>query len=223
MLNELVSNIAVVIKDKDIQSIAAEGAENMLVGLTTGDFTAIPTVATDVGKIVLSVPNIIFADKMYHFLTKAFRNYDDQVKFATRFEKDSRTYKDSVKKIVQIVDKIDFDEKIDWLANLTRAVFLEYIGVEEYLRLSTAISMLTVDDLIALKYYYGRKDEKENSTLSNYYTYRLVTKITPTTYGTLTSKYTLSASGVKLLKYGVDFENCENYKVPINAQGGDKQ
>lgn len=223
MLNELVSNIAAVIKDRDIQSIAAEGAETMLAGLTTGDFTAIPTVTTDIGKIVLSVPNIIFADKMQRFLTKAFRNYDDQVKFATRFEKDSRNYNDSIKKVVQIVDKIDFDEKIDWFANLTRAVCLECVEVEEYLRLSTAISMLTVDDLIALKYYYGRKDEKENSTLSNYYTYRLATKITPTTYGTLTSKYTLSTSGIKLLKYGVDFENCENYKVPINAQDSDKQ
>ena len=223
MLNELVSNIAAVIKDKDIQSIAAEGAENMLVGLTTGDFIAIPTVATDVGKIVLSVPNIIFADKMYRFLTKAFRNYDDQVKFATRFEKDSRNYNDSVKKIVQIVDKIDFDEKIDWLANLTRAVFLECIDIDEYLSLSTAISMLTVDDLRALKYYYGRKDEEENSTLSNYYIFGLTTKITPTTCGSITSNHTLSVRGIKLLKYGVDLENCKNYKVPTNAQGGDKQ
>ena len=68
-----------------------------------------------------------------------------------------------------------------------------------------------------------RKDEKENSTLSNYYIFGLTTKITPTTCGSITSNHTLSVRGIKLLKYGVDFENCENYKVPTNAQGGDKQ
>lgn len=223
MLNEFVSNVATVIKDKDIQSLAVEGAENLFIGIATKDTTSFSTVAKDIREIVLSIPNVIFADKMYRFLTKAFSDYEQQVMFASKFEKDAPKYNDTVKKIVQIIDKIDFDEKIDWFANLTRAVCLGCIDVDKYIKLSTVISILTVDDLKALKYYYGKKDEKENPTLSNYYSYGLTTKITPTTYGTLTSKHSLSASGIELLKYGVDFENCEKYKMPMEKQDGENE
>lgn len=215
MLNEFINNVATVIKDKDIQSLAVNGAENLFIGFATKDISVIPTVIKDTREIILSIPNVIFADKIYRFFTKAFSNYEQQVKFATKFEKDNPNYYDTVKKIVQIIDKIDFDEKVDWFANLTRAVSLECIDVDKYIRLSTAVSMLTVDDLKALKYYYGRNNEIENSTLSNYYSYGLTTKITLTTYGTLTSKHTLSISGIELLKYGVDFENCEKYQIPV--------
>ena len=215
MLNEFINNVATVIKDKDIQSLAVNGAENLFIGFATKDISVIPTVIKDAKEIILSIPNVIFADKMYRFLTKAFSNYEQQVEFAAKFEKDNPNYYDTVKKIVQIIDKIDFDEKVDWFANLTRAVSLECIDVDKYIRLSTAVSMLTVDDLKALKYYYGRNNEIENSTLSNYYSYGLTTKITLTTYGTLTSKHTLSISGIELLKYGVDFENCEKYQIPV--------
>ena len=223
MINEFISNVAGVIKDKDIQKLAVEGAENLFLGLVAKDITAIPTVAKNTKEIILSVPNIIFADKMYRFLTKAFSDYEMQIKFAARFNRDDPKYYDTVKKIVQIVDKIDFDEKIEWFANLTRAVCLECIDIDKYIKLSTAVSMLTVEDLKALKYYYGRTDEIENPTLSNYYSYGLTTKITPTTYKTLTSKHTLSTSGVELLKYGVDFDNCESYQIPINEQDGESE
>ena len=219
MLNEFINNVATVIKDKDIQSMAVNGAENLFIGFATKDISVIPTVIKDAKEIILSIPNVIFADKMYRFLTKAFSNYEQQVKFATKFEKDNPNYYDTVKKIVQIIDKIDFDEKVDWFANLTRAVSLECIDVDKYIRLSTAVSMLTVDDLKALKYYYGRNNEIENSTLSNYYSYGLTIKTTPTTYRTLTSKYTLSICGIELLKYGVDFENCEKYQIPVEKIG----
>lgn len=219
MLNEFINNVATVIKDKDIQSMAVNGAENLFIGFAAKDISVIPTVIKDAKEIILSIPNVIFADKMYRFLTKAFSNYEQQVKFATKFEKDNPNYYDTVKKIVQIIDKIDFDEKVDWFANLTRAVSLECIDVDKYIRLSTAVSMLTVDDLKALKYYYGRNNEIENSTLSNYYSYGLTIKTTPTTYGTLTSKYTLSICGIELLKYGVDFENCEKYQIPVEKIG----
>ena len=144
MINEFISNVAGVIKDKDIQKLAVEGAENLFLGLVAKDITAIPTVAKNTKEIILSVPNIIFADKMYRFLTKAFSDYEMQIKFAARFNRDDPKYYDTVKKIVQIVDKIDFDEKIEWFANLTRAVCLECIDIDRYIKLSTAVSMLTV-------------------------------------------------------------------------------
>lgn len=219
MLNEFITNLATVIKDKNIQSLAVEGAENLFIGLVTNDITTIHTVLKNTREIVLSIPNVIFADKMYRFLTKAFSDYEQQVKFAAKLEKDNANYHDTVKKIVQIIDKIDFDEKVDWIANLTKAVCLECIDVDKYIKLSTAVSMLTVDDLKTLKYYYGRTNEIENPTLSNYYSYGLTTKITPNTCGTLTSEHTLSASGIELLKYGVDFENCEKYQVSIEKEG----
>ena len=219
MLNEFITNLATVIKDKNIQSLAVEGAENLFIGLVTNDITTIHTVLKNTKEIVLSIPNVIFADKMYRFLTKAFSDYEQQVKFAAKLEKDNANYHDTVKKIVQIIDKIDFDEKVDWIANLTKAVCLECIAVDKYIKLSTAVSMLTVDDLKTLKYYYERTNEIENPTLSNYYSYGLTTKITPNTCGALISEHTLSASGIELLKYGVDFENCEKYQIPIEKEG----
>ena len=68
MLNEFVSNVATVIKDKDIQSLAVEGAENLFIGIATKDITSFSTVAKDIREIVLSIPNVIFVDKMYRLM-----------------------------------------------------------------------------------------------------------------------------------------------------------
>lgn len=223
MLNEFSSNVAAVIKNRDIHELIADGAGNLLIGLLTKDLTVIPSIAQDAVKIALSVPNIIFADKLYRFFEKGFPNNKQKAKFVERLEKDNHKYEETVKIILQIIDKIDFNEKIDWFAYLTISFSSGCIDRDKYIKLSTAISMLMVDDLNALKQYYGKTNVPENSTLSNYYAYGLTTKIIPTGYGTSIAKHTLSTSGIELLKYSIDYENCEKYQVPKEKQDGESE
>ena len=65
--------------------------------------------------------------------------------------------------------------------------------------------MISIEDLLFLKKLVSLKDVEENNALSIFYQYSLVSKITPTTLGEVTSLYNISDLGVKLLKYGIDF------------------
>ncbi|MBQ2931750.1 MAG: hypothetical protein IJE62_02765 [Clostridia bacterium] len=222
MMKDLISNVGIVIKDKNIQELATENTVNFVYGLLTGDKTVIPSIIKNTSELVYSVPNIIFCDKMYSFLTKAFSDYEMQVKFAARFEKDNARYNETVKKIVQIVEKIDFDEKIDWFANLTRSVCLELIDIEAYLHYSTAITMLSVDELKNLKTIYGQTELPETPTLSNYFTYSLTERIFRVKYGVMIPQYTISKQGIELIKYGIEFDNSSKYILP-ETKDGDKE
>lgn len=219
MFDEFINSVSTVIKDDDIQEIAKNGAENLLTAIITKDPTSVLALAGNAKDLIFSLPNVIYADKMYRFLTGAFSNYKEQLKFAARFDKDDRKYKETVKKQLQIIEKIDFDEKINIFANLTRAVSLELLDIDIYLRLSIAITNILYDDLIFLKEIYDKENIEENSMLSNLYSYKLVDKHTPLMTGdTVFSLYNISNEGIEMLRCGIDLENYNHYKLMCNDE-----
>lgn len=217
MFNEFSNAVSLILRDQAIQDLAKDGALNLFKAIILKDIPAAIKATWNIKDIMFSIPDIIYADKMYRFLTNAFKDYEQQIKFAELFNKDDKKYKETVKKQLQILEKIDFDEKVDWFANLTKAVCLELINVDKYLKLSSALTMIFSDDLLFLKKLYKSKEKDENSTLSTLYAYNLVNKRTPNTVGSISSKFSISDDGIEMLRCGIDFENYDSYRLRGNA------
>lgn len=213
MFNEFVDAVCTIVKSDDIHEIAKDGAQNLLVAVITKDPASCIGSIKNMKDLIFSIPNIIYADKMYRFLTKAFSDYDAQLKFSELFNSDNKKFKATVKIQLQILEKIEFDEKVVWFANLTKAVCMEHISVDKYLMLAKSLSMILSDDLEFLKELYVGKDKEENSTLSTLYAYGLAEKWTPTTPGSITAKYNISDDGVEMLRCGIDFDNYTSYEL----------
>ena len=88
---------------------------------------------------------------MKRFLYGTFRCYEDQIKFALRFDRDNKKYYQFVKKLVALVDSIVEDEKIDYLAKLTRCFLLCEIDSAIYFKLVQLIKNCTVDELVYIE------------------------------------------------------------------------
>ncbi|MBE6599259.1 MAG: hypothetical protein E7638_07455 [Ruminococcaceae bacterium] len=216
MLDRITNGIVAIVKDDDIKNLSKKSLldfvnivlnkELFASTLAHGEF------AIDIKKLLWQIPNAIFWDKMYRFMIGTYSNYEYQIKMCEKFHTDNKQFKQFVKKQIQIIEKLDFDDKVNWFSNLTRAFLLELIDEHEYFNFSFALRMISTENLTYLKKIITMNDVKENSILSLFYQHSLVNKFTPTTYGSSTSEYNISDAGIKLLKYGIDVDNCDKYQ-----------
>ena len=58
---------------------------------------------------------------MRRYLTGAFHCYGDQVRIAAKFNSDNKEYNKFVKRLIHLLDQLDDDQEVDYLASLTRA------------------------------------------------------------------------------------------------------
>ena len=60
-------------------------------------------------------------------------------------------FKQFVNKQIQIIEKLDFDDIVNWFSNLTRAFLLELIDEHEYFNFPFALRMISTENLTYLK------------------------------------------------------------------------
>ena len=205
MLENVTNGIVAIINDYDIREIGKKSVLDFANFVVNKDHVSLVETIDDTRKFLWQIPNAIFWDKMYRFMIGTYSDYECQVKMCEKFQVDNKKAKEFIKKQIQIIEKLDFDCKVIWFSNLTRAFLLEFINEQEYFKLSFALRMISAEDIEYIKSLVDVKDVNENSVLNLFYQHSLVNKHTPNTCGSISSEYNISELGAKFVKYGIDF------------------
>ena len=146
---KIVNSISAVVKSKELKNYRNESVENFA-DLFTGDILAPVKQGVATIKLVLSVPDILFWDKMQRFLTGTYEDFAEQIKMCQKFGDDDK-YQDFTKRQIQIINELNDDKKVDYFAKLTRSVLLELIDIPLYFKLASLLSAATREELDYLK------------------------------------------------------------------------
>lgn len=125
--NKISENFITVLKNEDIQNYAGEGIWSLIQAVFTGDVFSGVSAGKNIKELIFHLPTANFWAKMQRFLLGTYRNFEEQVKMASKFDKDNEKYKEYVYMMIETVDKIDSMAKIDYFSNLTRVFLLEVI------------------------------------------------------------------------------------------------
>ena len=205
MLEKITNGLATIINDYDVREISKKSVLDFANMVVNNDPISLVEFIDDTRKLLWQIPNAVFWDKMYCFMIGTYSDYECQVKMCEKFQVDNKKAKEFIKKQIQIIEKLDFDCKVIWFSNLTRAFLLEFINEQEYFKLSFAVRMISAEDIEYIKSLVNLKDVSENSVLNLFYQHSLVNKHTPNTCGSISSEYNISELGAKFVKYGIDF------------------
>lgn len=159
-----------------------------------------------VGKTILGLRQKSFTRKLLKFLC-----YTEDIPIEKREEfinsLDEKTEKKASEIILQVLDNLDHDKKVEYFANLMKAKINGHISIETFLRLSKVLQDVFYFDLIKLVNY--RKDTPDRglsteSLLSVGLIYQSVIDGGSFSDGKLVHKhmYRLTELGYALGKYG---------------------
>ena len=100
----------------------------------------------------------VFWNKFYKFLKDIKSDPDFEAKFAAKIA-NAENRNDYAKRIITIIDKIEEDQKIDYIINATRALCWDSISKSEYFRICRAITNCYIDDLDFVKQKFHPTNE----------------------------------------------------------------
>jgi hypothetical protein len=162
-INSQANILANIIESRDLKNMTSTGMDELIKALVFKD----PSTATEtLLNLILNIPSAIFWSKMERFLRGTFFSFEEQVKFAEKFNKDNTKYVDFVKKQICIINIIESDGKIDYLANLTRCFFLYSMDIPLYFRLVKIIQNCTTEELDFLRSINPEQSFKNNAMIS---------------------------------------------------------
>ncbi len=207
MLEKVTNGVAAIINDDSIKEISKKSVFDFANMVVNKDQISLVESIDDTKKLLWQIPNAIFWDKMYRFMIGTYSDYECQIKMCEKFQTDNKKAREFIKRQIQIIEKLDFDCKVIWFSNLTRAFLLELINEQEYFKLSFALRTISTEDIEYIRSLVNLKDVSENSVLNLFYQHSLVNKHTPNTCGSISSEYNISELGVKFVKYGIDFNS----------------
>ena len=125
--DKIYDNIINVLKNDNIQNYAGEGIWNLIQAVFAGDVFSGISAGKNIKELIFHLPTANFWGKMQKFLLGTYRNFEEQVKMATKFSEDNEKYKEYVCMMIETVDKIDSMAKINYFSNLTRMFLLNII------------------------------------------------------------------------------------------------
>lgn len=114
-----------------------------------------------VGKNLLSLPHLIQQEIFWNKFTKFVKGIKSdptfEAKFATKIA-NAEDRSEYAKRIITILEKIEEEQKVDYILNATRALCWDQIDRSVYFRICRAIENVYIEDL---KFVFDNYDEKE--------------------------------------------------------------
>lgn len=143
--NEIVNRF-VDLTTKDNMDIVKDNFIEFIITSMKDIFTPLQ-VANNAKECLLSIPNRIYFSYMKRFLKKSYCMYDleTRVRFSKKFSDDG--YKKYIKRQIELINSINDEDKIDYIANLTRAHIMGFIDNDVYFKLANIICQATSDEL----------------------------------------------------------------------------
>jgi hypothetical protein len=146
---DIVKSVSVIVKSKQLKDYRNETVENFA-DLLMGNVLAPAKQGVATIKLVLSIPDILFWDKMQRFLIGTYTDFEEQIKMCGKFD-DEEKYQDFTKRQIHIINELNDDRKVGYFAKLTRSVLLELIDIPLYFKLASILSSATREELDYLK------------------------------------------------------------------------
>lgn len=143
--------IVQIISNDDINRLIKDSIWNLVRTIVFKDPESALQLGENIKEFVFQTPTLIFWDKMERFLKGCFTSFEDQVKLSEKFNNDNKKFYDYVYKQVNIINKIESDEKVDYIANLTRCFLLFDMDTPLYFRLTKFIEDCTSEELMYIK------------------------------------------------------------------------
>lgn len=174
MLEEQVNELATIIKDEDLKEYTGDAFWDLIAAVISKDPVAGASAVKNVHEIIFHMPTLIFWDKFKRFLNGTYKDYEEQVKMAARFNDDNKKYVEFVKRQIQLINKLDDDSKVDYFAMLTRCLLLQEIDISLYFKLASILNQCTCYELEYIKSTDENKKMKNDAIVSALYQYGLV-------------------------------------------------
>ena len=114
-----------------------------------------------IGKNIMSLPHLIHQEIFWSKFTKFAIGIKSDPTFAAKFATkiaNAENRNEYAKRIITILEKIEEEQKVDFILNATRALCWDQISRSVYFRICRAIENVYIDDL---KFVIESYDEKE--------------------------------------------------------------
>lgn len=144
---QICENFIGIIENKNIQEYAGDAFGDFVQALFSGDVFSGMSAAENVKNLLFHIPTVIFWNKMQRFLLGTYRDWEEQVKMSSKFSKDNKKYKEFIYQLMETIDKLDLEIKVDYYSNLIRAFLLELIDENLFYKLRQIIMNCTVSEL----------------------------------------------------------------------------
>lgn len=208
-INDICTNIATIIENKDLQHYKDEGFENFIQAVFTGDAFSGISALSNVKEYIFHIPTALFWDKMKRFLLGTYHNFEEQIRMASKFNSDDQhKFVSLIKSQINVINQIEDDKKIDYYSQLTRCVLLDLIDLSQYNRLTKSILSCTSDEL---QYVIDEHDKVINYNMTVYFLHNEgIVEQVDTTQPEL---FKLSEYGNRLYTYALSSDEVPKKKI----------
>lgn len=173
MFEKQIVTLTTILKDEDIHTYAGDAFWNIIKAVSLGDVSALVDSSTDIKNLLFHAPTILFWDKMQRYMFGTFRNYNEQVKMAGKFNEDNKDYEKFVKKQIHLINEINDDKKVDYFAQLTRCYLLTEMEDSLYYKLARFLIMCTPEELDYIAFFDYEETTNLTAMVSSLYQYGL--------------------------------------------------
>lgn len=139
-----------VLKDENISNTKNELIEDS-VGVLIGDPIAVARLIKETGSLPVTVKDAMYASKFKAFLKGVYKSADDPIKLCEKLFSNEQTKRSNAMRVLQIIDKTENEDSLQFIVNASRAVLLGLIDVGMYYRICRAITDTLYEDLIFLQ------------------------------------------------------------------------
>ena len=123
-----------------------------------------------IGKNLISLPHLIHQEIFWNKFTKFAKGIKSDPSFAAKFATKIANAEDRAeyaKRIITILEKIEEEQKVDYIINATRALCWDQIDRSVYFRICRSIENVYIDDLnFVLKNYDDKEHFSEDMTIA---------------------------------------------------------
>ena len=123
-----------------------------------------------IGKNLISLPHLIHQEIFWNKFTKFVKGIKSDPSFAAKFATKIANAEDRAqyaKRIITILEKIEEEQKVDYIINATRALCWDQIDRSVYFRICRTIENVYIDDLnFVLKNYDDKEHFSEDMTVA---------------------------------------------------------
>lgn len=212
---EFWNNLITVLKNENLKEYAQKEAADLGKLIFQKDIEAGTELGKNTVRLIFSIPDLIFLDKLKRFLCGTYEDFGEQVKMSSKFTRDNSEYVEFVKKQIYILNEMENDEKIDFYANLTRACLLEQIDIPLYFKLANILRQCTTEELFYLRDNVNGSIDKLNIFVDTFLGNGLAKMTLATVSGANQYAYTQLAK--KFVNYSMLFAT-EKYVAPVTKE-----
>lgn len=173
MIEKQIRTLTVILKDKDIRRFEGDAFWNIIKAVSLGDVTALVDSSKNFESLLFHIPTVLFWDKMKRYMFGTFRNFEEQVKMASKFNEDNKDYEKFVKQQIYLIDEINDDRKVDYFSQLTRCYLLTEMESALYYKLAKFLIMCTPEELDFIESFGYENTTDLTAMVSSLYQYGL--------------------------------------------------